>query len=116
MYGSFCPGISVAAQADVDEVVAYRTLLHEHSPEDIAALFADRFDIATFTSSSTVRNLATILQRERGGEWRAVFNDTTIACIGPITAQTAREMGLEPDIVATEYTVEGLVQAILGRC
>jgi uroporphyrinogen III methyltransferase/synthase len=100
----------------VDEVVAYRTLLHEHSPGEIAALFADRFDVATFTSSSTVRNLAAILQRERGDDWRAIFTDTTIACIGPITAQTAREMGLEPDVVAKEHTIEGLVQAILERC
>ena len=99
----------------VDEVTAYRTLLHAHSPEDIEALFADRFDIATFTSSSTVRNLAAILQRERGDGWRSVLNGTTIACIGPITAQTARELRLEPDIVAEEHTIEGLVQAILGR-
>ena len=45
----------------------------------------------------------------------AIFDGTTIACIGPVTAQTARELGLEPDLVAEEHTIEGLVQAILER-
>ena len=35
-----------------------------------------------------------------------------IACIGPITAQTAREHHLKPDIVAEDYTIEGLVAAL----
>jgi uroporphyrinogen-III synthase len=38
-----------------------------------------------------------------------------IACIGPITAQTARELGLPVDIEATEHTVEGLVAALKER-
>jgi len=35
-----------------------------------------------------------------------------IACIGPITADTARELGLRVDVMAREYTVEGLVAAL----
>jgi uroporphyrinogen-III synthase len=35
-----------------------------------------------------------------------------VACIGPIAARTAREYGLKVDIVAEEYTIEGLVSAI----
>jgi len=35
-----------------------------------------------------------------------------IACIGPITADTARELGLRVDVVAPEHTVPGLVRAI----
>ena len=35
------------------------------------------------------------------------------ASIGPITTQTAEEMGLHVDIKATEYTIPGLVDAIL---
>jgi uroporphyrinogen III methyltransferase/synthase len=42
------------------------------------------------------------------------LNGTKIACIGPITAQTAAEHGLKCDITAEEYTVEGLVQAIVN--
>ncbi|HCJ34842.1 MAG TPA: hypothetical protein DHV65_11185, partial [Ktedonobacter sp.] len=37
-----------------------------------------------------------------------------IACIGPITAQTARELGLVVDIEAREFTIDGLVEAIVG--
>jgi uroporphyrinogen-III synthase len=37
-----------------------------------------------------------------------------IACIGPITAQTAEDLGLKPDIVAGEYTIEGLVKALVA--
>ena len=36
-----------------------------------------------------------------------------IACIGPITAETARENGLAVDVMASEYTVEGLVEALV---
>jgi uroporphyrinogen III methyltransferase/synthase len=97
----------------VDEVVAYRTVPHEHSSEAIDALFQKRFDIVTFTSSSTVRNLVTMLQDRSGGNWRDLFDGTTVACIGPITAETAQQMGLEPDIVADEYTIQGLVQAVV---
>ncbi len=36
-----------------------------------------------------------------------------IACIGPITSQTARELGLKVDIEAREFTIDGLVEAIV---
>jgi uroporphyrinogen III methyltransferase/synthase len=42
-------------------------------------------------------------------------DDVTIACIGPITAETAKEFGLKPDIVAEEHTIDGLVEGILKR-
>jgi uroporphyrinogen-III synthase len=38
-----------------------------------------------------------------------------VACIGPITAKTAEELGLRVDVVASEYTVEGLVRALWER-
>ncbi len=97
----------------VDEVIAYRTLPHEHSAAEVRALFADKFDIITFTSSSTVRNLAELLQAAFGETWRDELAGALIACIGPITAGTARELGLQPDIVAEEYTIAGLVEAIV---
>jgi uroporphyrinogen-III synthase len=68
-------------------------------------------DIVTFTSSSTVRNLLAIL----GPDAAALKGESRpqIACIGPITADTARENGLAVDVMASEYTVEGLVEALL---
>lgn len=99
----------------VDEVTAYRTLPHEHDAAGVRALFADKFDLVTFTSSSTARNLAELLRAAFGETWRDALAGTLIACIGPITAQTARELGLTPDIVAPEYTIEGLVKAIVSH-
>ena len=60
-------------------------------------------DIITFTSSSTVRNFVAMVGNV----------DATVACIGPITAQECIKQGLSPHIVAKEYTIDGLVHAIV---
>ena len=70
-------------------------------------IISDGIDIVTFTSSSTVSNLAQLLDGDLGP-----LSDATIGCIGPVTAATAREMGLKVDIIAKEYTVQGLVEAM----
>ena len=36
-----------------------------------------------------------------------------VACIGPITAETARAAGLTVDVVAAEHTIDGLVEALV---
>jgi uroporphyrinogen III methyltransferase/synthase len=41
------------------------------------------------------------------------LDKTVIACIGPITADAARECGLNVDVIANEYTTDGLVQALV---
>ena len=104
----------IQRQCAVEEVTAYRTLLHEHTPIEVRELFAETFEVVTFTSSSTVRNLVDLLRSAIGATWREVLTGAIIACIGPITAETARSLGLEPDIVAEEYTIDGLVNAIVG--
>jgi uroporphyrinogen-III synthase len=90
--------------AIVDEIAAYRTL--PAAPDQSALAELQRgVNIITFTSSSTVRNFVTLAGRETGG--------ALIACIGPITASTARELDLPVDMVATEYTTDGLVAALV---
>ena len=97
--------------AEVDQVAIYRTVLPSDDPSRIKhMLLAREFDITTFTSSSTVRNLISLL----GDEW-PVLNRTTIACIGPVTAATATEAGLKVDILPEEHTIPGLVRAIAER-
>ena len=98
----------------VDEVTTYRTLPYEHTAEDVRVLFGTAFDIVTFTSSSTVRNLVAILRDILSDDWQAALRGARIACIGPITAETAQELGVQPDIVAEEYTIAGLVDAIVA--
>jgi uroporphyrinogen III methyltransferase / synthase len=96
-----------AMGATVDEIPIYRSAVpSEASPEALAELRAGRIDVVTFTSSSTVRNLVAML-----GE-ASVLQHPLIACIGPITAKTARDLGLRVDVQASEYTVEGLVAAL----
>lgn len=91
-----------------DEVILYRaTVPREVPPEALAALREGRVDIVTFTSSSTVRNLIALL----GGDVE-LLQRPVIACIGPVTAETARAEGLRVDVVAGEHTIEGLVRAL----
>ncbi len=99
----------VANGAMVDEIPVYRTVRGE---PDLAAYAQLRsgVDIITFTSSSTVRFFFELL----GVEAQKVAGKAVIACIGPITAQTARSLGLNVDIVADEYTVTGLISALVG--
>jgi uroporphyrinogen III methyltransferase/synthase len=86
--------------ADVEIIPVYRTVAGEGEPVDLAQI-----DAITFTSSSTVRYFR---QRFPGD-----ISGPVIACIGPVTAQTAREMGLRVDIEATEFTIPALVQALV---
>ncbi|MDO8612443.1 MAG: uroporphyrinogen-III C-methyltransferase [Dehalococcoidia bacterium] len=138
-----------ALGAEVDEVTLYRAAVPSEAPaEALAALRDGGIDIVTFTSSSTVRNLAAllgddfrvILSGEDAGAGNAVSSRRPvlseaegnlgsgeggvatderarplIACIGPITADTARELGLRVDVVASEHTVPGLVAALRER-
>jgi uroporphyrinogen-III synthase len=90
--------------AQVDEVPAYRTVPAVPPPSAFDALRAG-VDVITFTSSSTVRNFSALTA---GLE----YGDPLIACIGPVTAATARELGLRVDVVAKVYTIEGLLEAL----
>ena len=97
-----------AAGAEVEEMTLYLAAPPAAAPpEALAAVRAGQIDIATFTSSSTVRNLATLL----GGDL-SPLRSATIVCIGPIVAEAAREHGLEPHVVAEEHTIEGMVAAL----
>ena len=97
--------------AEVDEVTAYRTLRPDTAPGELRDLLAG-ITVATFTSSSTVRNLA-VMASDAGLDLSRALAGATIACIGPITAETARELRLPVHIVAAEYTIDGLVEALV---
>jgi uroporphyrinogen III methyltransferase/synthase len=100
--------------AEVDEIAAYRTVLQPLPAELVQrALREERVDAITFTSSSTVRGLVESL-RASGQDPAVALSDVALACIGPITAATLREYGLEPALVAQEYTVAGLVAALVA--
>ena len=96
----------------VDEVTAYETLeVSENKDELVAQLKDGAIDVVTFTSSSTVKNFAALLPE---GQARDIMKKVRVAAIGPITADTARDLGFDVDICAESYTIPGLVDAILG--
>ncbi len=100
-----------AAGAQVEVVPAYRTVLDDSGAARVETMLQDgEIDIITFTSSSTVKNFARLLE---GFDLSRLPDSVTVACIGPITAETARELGLGVDVVAEEYTIPGLVDALV---
>lgn len=100
--------------AAVDEVAAYRTVQQTVAPERVREVFAgEPPDALTFTSASTVRGLITSLAGA-GLPVPETLHGTLLAAIGPITAATLREYGLEPSVVAAEYTIPGLVAALVA--
>ncbi|HZD10097.1 MAG TPA: hydroxymethylbilane synthase [Candidatus Binatia bacterium] len=98
-----------AGGAQVEEIASYRTTLAKPDPRAVGQL--KDANAITFTSSSTVRNFVTLLGGAR--EAKKLASGAAIACIGPITASTAHDFGLEPNVVAEEYTIEGLTAALL---
>jgi len=101
-----------AAGADVERVVAYRTIPAPDDGLDMGALLAaGRVDAVTFTSGSTVRTFAAKV----GPAGLAHLRRAVVACIGPSTAAACRELGLEPDVVAAVSTEEGLAEALAAH-
>ncbi|MDZ7674460.1 MAG: uroporphyrinogen-III C-methyltransferase [Acidimicrobiales bacterium] len=87
----------------VDVVEAYRTVQGRPTGADLVR--AAEADIVTFTSSSTVRNFLAVCDTV----------PPTVACIGPITASTAREHGLTVDVEAEVHTIDGLLDALIDH-
>jgi uroporphyrinogen III methyltransferase / synthase len=96
--------------AFVDVVQAYKTVLPQDCRFGLRELFKKQIDVITFTSSSTVENFFRLLE---GKDPVPILRGVTIACIGPITARTAIDSGLQVDIVSAEFTIPGLVAVIV---
>ncbi|HEY7321142.1 MAG TPA: uroporphyrinogen-III synthase [Candidatus Binatia bacterium] len=97
--------------ARVDVVEAYQTVLPEVDVSAVCRLLRDdAIDIITFTSSSTAVNFAAMLGDQ---DLKQLLANTVIACIGPITRKTVEDLGMQPEIVAEEFTIPGLVKAIV---
>jgi len=88
----------------VDAVAAYRT---DVIGDPALAAKTAGADIVTFTSASTVLGFIAGVP-----DAAAVLRDKTVAAIGPITAQAARDAGIRVDVVPEAFTVEGLLLAL----
>ena len=96
--------------AQVKLVAVYRTVAAPDVGPLARKTLDQGVDIVTFTSSSTVRNLLEALSGDGSG-----LNSSIIACIGPVTAATARELGLRVDLVAAKHNVEGLAESLVAH-
>jgi uroporphyrinogen-III synthase len=113
------------AGAQVDVVEAYETFVPQASRTRLRSVLRNprrRPHVVTFTSSSTVRNFVALLNPPpallakgvRNGASAASLDGIRCASIGPVTSSTLREFGLRVDIAAKEFTILGLVEAIVA--
>ena len=98
------------AGAEVTTVDAYRTITGSGGVDLPVLLAKSNVDAVTFTSSSTVRNFKRRLESD-GGDFAKV-NGIAVACIGPVTGDTAREYGFQQIIIPDEYTLTEMVMAL----
>jgi len=93
--------------AEVTVLPLYKTTLPNKSADELKEILQD-IDTITFASSSTVKNFVEILGKENLN----LLNNKKIACIGPITAETAKGLGLTVHIMPEEYTIERLTDVL----
>ena len=104
------PGELKRMGAHVDSPVAYRNVFPERlPPETLFALEKRSVDCITFTSSSTVQNLAAMLGEELMLD---MLKGVVVASIGPITSKSCRDLGLKVDIEPESYTLDALAEAL----
>ncbi|MCA1688788.1 MAG: uroporphyrinogen-III synthase, partial [Actinobacteria bacterium] len=99
------------AGAEVVVPPAYESVPSSEGKDELAKrLEAGEIDCVTFTASSTVENFVGAFGVEEAARLLA---GTRVACIGPITADTARGHGIRVDAEAREYTIPGLIEAVV---
>lgn len=90
----------------VEVLSVYRTVTAAPDPEALARVRAGGVDAVTFTSSSTVRNFHDLVG--------PLDPAPAVVSIGPVTSATAVALGLTVDREATEHTIDGVVEALVG--
>ncbi len=98
--------------AQVNEIFLYKAIAEKRvSQSMLEEIWEGNIDYITFTSSSTVDNFINIVGLDNA---LRINKKTKIACIGPITAQTAEKAGFTIDVSAKDYTIDGLVTAVVN--
>jgi uroporphyrinogen III methyltransferase/synthase len=94
----------------VDVVEVYRTVCPRENAEKVKELLREgAISAITFTSSSTVSNFGEMVGLNEAQELTAGI---PVASIGPITAEKAKDLGIETTVMAKEYTIPALVEAL----
>ncbi len=90
----------------------YKAVVPQIERERVRQMFCDHvIDVVTFASSSTVRNFLQLFNGR--DDMKKNLNGTIIASIGPITARTIRDVGLDVHVMATQNTIPSLVQSLV---
>ena len=106
------PGILAKRGAEVDILPVYELAPPAAAPAALHQLLEEPVDVATFTSTATVVNFAASFSDE---QLDSLLAETRVACMGPVTADTARRLGMRVDIIAGEYTTRGLAHAVASH-
>lgn len=101
----------LGAKVDVAEV--YETVLPESSRKRLEEILGqpEKPYAITFTSSSTAKNFVDLIGEEKAHS--SLLNGVKLVSIGPVTSETLRELGLRVDAEAHEYTIPGLLEALV---
>lgn len=91
----------------VVEVDAYEA--EPASPDVDELVSADRVDVILFTSASAATNFTSLVPPDVLGRLK---QQARVACIGPVTAEAARDLGFRVAAVAEEHTIPGLVESL----
>ena len=99
--------------ARVDLAPAYKTVLPDGDTERVEDMLSKgHIHMVTFTSSSTVKNFVKMFEgRDLRGAWGK--DGPAVACIGPVTAETAQAHGFRVDVMPDAYTIEALTDTIV---
>lgn len=108
------PDELAAMGAEVHVVTAYRTVRPEGEKGRVKSMLSrGEIDMVTFTSSSTVTNFMSLFEDEPS-ELRSWMAGTAVACIGPVTANSAERAGLRVRVMPSKYTIEALTESIVN--
>lgn len=102
------PAALTAAGAEVIAAVAYASAAPADATGRLQQAVADGLDLLTFTASSTVRNFVQLLSADD----LALVQKTPVASIGPLTSETARQLGFNVVIEPESSTLDDMVEAI----
>lgn len=110
---SWLPEVLTEKRLAVTEAVMYETVPTLEEDDELLRLLHKRgIHIVTFTSSSTVTNFLIALKNMGFDDPVQALKDVKVACIGPVTADTAEKAGLRVDILAVESTIDSLVAGL----
>ncbi len=102
------------AGAQVTVAPVYQNIPPQGRKDELRAeLESGQVDMVTFTSSSTVSNFLTMVDPENQEELEKMMQGVKIVAIGPITAKTVTDSGLQVDIQPEKFTIPAMIRAII---